>query len=121
VEGRGSLSVPAGQRHADGQADERRRDSTPVSVTWRCSRSARGTPFAGRILLVNPNYKPDWDMPGGMAEANESPLDAARREIREELGLALTIDSLLYVVKTAPAEPAPGLRAAPGGRRPRPD
>jgi len=25
---------------------------------------------AGRILLVDPNYKPDWDRPGGMAEAN---------------------------------------------------
>ncbi len=41
---------------------------------------------AGRILLVDPVYKPDWDLPGGMAEANESPLDTAKREIPEELG-----------------------------------
>jgi 8-oxo-dGTP diphosphatase len=41
----------------------------------------------GRILLVDPKYKPDWDMPGGMAEANEPPLDALRRELTEELGL----------------------------------
>jgi 8-oxo-dGTP diphosphatase len=41
---------------------------------------------AGRLLLVNPNYKPDWDLPGGMAEANEAPIDAVRRELREELG-----------------------------------
>ena len=27
-----------------------------------------------RILLVDPSYKPDWDLPGGMAEANEPPL-----------------------------------------------
>jgi hypothetical protein len=26
-----------------------------------------------RILLVDPTYKPDWDLPGGMAEANEPP------------------------------------------------
>ena len=26
-----------------------------------------------RILLVDPSYKPDWDLPGGMAEANEPP------------------------------------------------
>ncbi|TMK43506.1 MAG: NUDIX hydrolase, partial [Actinobacteria bacterium] len=24
---------------------------------------------AGRLLLVDPRYKPDWDLPGGMAEA----------------------------------------------------
>lgn len=44
---------------------------------------------AGRLLLVDPRYKPDWDLPGGMAEANEAPHEAARRELREELGLDL--------------------------------
>ena len=43
----------------------------------------------GRVLLVDPTYKPGWDLPGGMAEANESPRAAARRELREELGLDL--------------------------------
>ncbi|WP_067903673.1 NUDIX domain-containing protein [Nocardia vaccinii] len=42
---------------------------------------------AGRILLVDPNYKPDWDLPGGMAEANEPPDHALRRELAEELGI----------------------------------
>ncbi len=51
----------------------------------------------GRLLLVNPTYKPDWDLPGGMAEANEAPIDAARRELREELGLRVDIASLLCV------------------------
>ncbi len=41
----------------------------------------------GRVLLVDPRYKPDWDLPGGMAEANEPPLDAAKREVMEELGI----------------------------------
>jgi ADP-ribose pyrophosphatase YjhB (NUDIX family) len=35
----------------------------------------------GRILLVDPTYKPDWDVPGGMAEANE-PLTADVEESR---------------------------------------
>lgn len=50
-----------------------------------------------RFLLVNPNYKPDWDLPGGMAEANEPPIEAAARELREELGLVVQIGALLTV------------------------
>ncbi|MEU0564756.1 NUDIX hydrolase [Nonomuraea sp. NPDC005983] len=59
----------------------------------------------GRILLVDPKYKPDWDLPGGMAEANESPAAAARREIKEELGLDLEIGRLLVVDWVPPHAP----------------
>lgn len=59
----------------------------------------------GRILLVDPAYKPDWDLPGGMAEANEPPLDAAIREIREELGLDYQGGRLLVVDWIAPSGP----------------
>jgi len=48
----------------------------------------------GRILLVDPNYKPNWDLPGGMAEANEPPDTALRRELTEELGLHIPTDAL---------------------------
>jgi 8-oxo-dGTP diphosphatase len=50
-----------------------------------------------RLLLVNPSYKPDWDLPGGMAEANEPPIEAAARELREELGVSIEIGPLLCV------------------------
>src|SRR6476620_7949276 len=52
---------------------------------------------ANRIFLVNPEYKPDWDLPGGMAEANESPVDAVARELREELRLSRPVGSMLCV------------------------
>jgi 8-oxo-dGTP pyrophosphatase MutT (NUDIX family) len=60
---------------------------------------------AGRILLVDPRYKPDWDLPGGMAEANEPPLEAARREVAEELGIEYTGGRLLVIDWVAPHGP----------------
>lgn len=59
----------------------------------------------GRILLVDPSYKPGWDLPGGMAEANEPPLDAAIREVREELGLNYQGGRLLLLQWVAPHGP----------------
>jgi 8-oxo-dGTP diphosphatase len=49
----------------------------------------------GRILLVKPTYKPGWEIPGGMVEANESPMQACIREAREELGLEIKVGRLL--------------------------
>lgn len=51
----------------------------------------------GRILVLEPTYKPTWDMPGGCVEANESPREAARREVREETGLDIEPGDLLAV------------------------
>ncbi|MFJ7280163.1 NUDIX domain-containing protein [Kitasatospora sp. NPDC098663] len=59
----------------------------------------------GRVLVVNPTYKPDWDLPGGMVEANEPPEKAARREVREELGLQLTPGRLLVIEWVPPHGP----------------
>jgi 8-oxo-dGTP diphosphatase len=59
----------------------------------------------GRILLVDPNYKPDWDLPGGMAEANEPPHRAAEREIREELGLHISVTRALCIDWVCPHGP----------------
>ena len=60
---------------------------------------------SGRMLLVDPRYKPDWDMPGGMAEANEPPHKAAQRELREELGLYVQVGSLLALDWVSPHGP----------------
>ena len=59
----------------------------------------------GRLLLVKPTYRPEWLVPGGVIEADESPYAACRREVREEIGLDLDIGRLLCVeYQTAGAE-----------------
>ncbi|MEW2134664.1 NUDIX hydrolase [Streptomyces sp. NPDC005435] len=45
-----------------------------------------------KLLVLHPANAPErWYLPGGVVEQNESPLDAARREAREELGLDLVV------------------------------
>ncbi|MBB5938655.1 NUDIX domain-containing protein [Streptomyces zagrosensis] len=45
----------------------------------------------GHLLLVNPTYKPGWNLPGGRVDQGEAPRQAAVREVREELGLDLDL------------------------------
>lgn len=50
---------------------------------------------SGRVLLVEPTYKPYWEVPGGCVDADESPRAAAERELQEELGLVVSLGRLL--------------------------
>lgn len=50
---------------------------------------------AGRVLLVKPNYRDHWTMPGGICEHGEAPHDGAARELAEELGLTIPVGRLL--------------------------
>jgi 8-oxo-dGTP diphosphatase len=51
----------------------------------------------GRVFLVKPHYKPEWDIPGGIAEPGETPSEACAREVAEELGLTITVGPVLVV------------------------
>jgi 8-oxo-dGTP diphosphatase len=64
---------------------------------------------AGRILLVKPNYRDHWSLPGGILEHGEPPHVGCRREVKEELGIDIDPGPLL-VIGWAP----------PHGDRPRP-
>jgi len=52
---------------------------------------------AGRVLVCELVYKPDWDLPGGVVEPLESPRDCLGREIAEELGVDLAVGDLITV------------------------
>ncbi|MFE9251582.1 NUDIX domain-containing protein [Streptomyces sp. NPDC007088] len=53
----------------------------------------------GRVLLVEPNYREGWGLPGGTVESGlgESPREGAHREALEEIGLDLPVGRLLAV------------------------
>jgi 8-oxo-dGTP diphosphatase len=74
-------------------------------VGWQFGRWVAGSTPLDDPPAVDPRYKPDWDLPGGMAEANEAPLDAARREVAEKLGIEYAGGRLLVIDWVAPHGP----------------
>ena len=51
-------------------------------------------PVDGRVPLLL-NERGEWELPGGRLEPGEQPEAAVEREIREELGVAATVDCIL--------------------------
>jgi 8-oxo-dGTP diphosphatase len=49
------------------------------------------------VLAVKPNYRPWWNVPGGIMEADEPPHQCCAREVAEELGIELAVGRLLVV------------------------
>ncbi|MGI8308549.1 NUDIX domain-containing protein [Saccharopolyspora hattusasensis] len=74
--------------------------------------TARGMIFdtAGRWLIVRPTGDHRWHLPGGLIEQNETPADACRRELREELGVDLTPGPLYALGWNPPRRPGRNAR-----------
>jgi ADP-ribose pyrophosphatase YjhB (NUDIX family) len=60
-----------------------------------------------RVLLVEPSYKPNWEIPGGAVDSDESPWAAATRELAEELGWDRPLGRLLVVDYVRPQDSRP--------------
>jgi 8-oxo-dGTP diphosphatase len=85
-------------------------NSTPYELP-RIPGSAGAMIFdrAGRLLILKPNYKKGWTIPGGQIDANgESPWDTCRREAREECGLEIVRGRLVCVDFLRPRPNRPG-------------
>ena len=53
---------------------------------------------AGEVLLIQRSDNGVWDFPGGMIDPGETPAAAILREVREETGLAVSIEQLIGVL-----------------------
>ena len=73
-------------------------------------RMAAGVLFrdrVGRVLLLEPSYKPNFEIPGGAVDADESPWGTATRELAEELGWDRPLGRLLVVDYVRPQDSRP--------------
>jgi 8-oxo-dGTP diphosphatase len=86
-------------------------DAPPPFVLPRVPASSGALIFddGGRLLVVNPTYKAHWSIPGGIMEADgETPWEACRREVHEEVGLMVEQGRLVAVDFLRPRPTKPG-------------
>ena len=69
--------------------------------TWLASLDRRFSSAAvlieneqGELLIVKSDYKDHWSLPGGIVDPGESPLEAAVREVEEEVGIKIDPENL---------------------------
>ena len=108
------ILAPAGREASTISDDLEMSEPTSVessSLVPRIPASAGALIFnhAGRLLVLKPNYKKGWTIPGGQIDASgESPWEACRREVHEECGLEVHRGRLVCVDFLRPRPSRPG-------------
>jgi 8-oxo-dGTP pyrophosphatase MutT (NUDIX family) len=72
--------------------------------SFLASAGALVTDASGAVLIVKPNYRPHWNLPGGVLNADEPPHLACSRELIEELGIVIPVGKLLVVDWSPPTD-----------------
>jgi 8-oxo-dGTP diphosphatase len=105
-------SSASSQRSRRGSPPSRAEDLHELGLTTpRIPASAGALIFdkTGRLLILKPNYKAGWTIPGGqIEETGESPWEGCRRETFEECGLELERGRLVCVDFLRPRPDRPG-------------
>lgn len=76
------------------------------ALVWRSAASRE-------LLLMRRSDNGHWGLPGGYVDPGESVLDAVRREVREETGVAIQVERLFGIY----SDPATQVIEYPDGRR----
>ncbi|MCC7368556.1 MAG: NUDIX hydrolase [Chloroflexi bacterium] len=64
-------------------------------LAYRFPVSVKGVILRGRQVLLLKNGRDEWELPGGKLEPDEEPRACLRREIEEELGLTVSVQSII--------------------------
>ncbi len=74
---------------------------SPIDLAHILNRTSRAvgalvTRPDGRLLMVRDRLRREWSYPAGYVDRGEQPLEAALRELREEVNIRLTSDRLEF-------------------------
>lgn len=70
----------------------------PITVVAAVIRNKHGQILIARRPVTHKVAGGLWEFPGGKIEAGESPKEALKREIREELGIEVKVEELIDIV-----------------------